>query len=165
MGYKRHIAALFSYFLITILALSLSCISGCSTPDPPVETSAQPSLAATSWRVIEMIDTNSGSEIAREVNEDLTMEFQLNSDGTVTGNTPLNQLSGHWRAEGSSLTISLDDREIHEADDEQLELLINDFSMGSALVDADRFLLEDDGRILMLFDSTGRMVMRCEAIR
>ena len=105
-----------------------------------------------------------GSDMAREVSSKFDLVFTLNADSTIVGSSPLNTLTGVWRTEGSRITIVLDDREVFEAPDEDLEILMVDFSMGSGLVDSDRFLVSDEGQTLSLFDSTGRMVMRCKAI-
>jgi len=98
--------------------------------------------------------------MAKDVDPQFMLTVQFNEDGSVSGSTPLNTLEGRWSTESSTISISLNDRTVSEVDDSQTYLLMTDFSIGTALVEARKFLLSSDGRTLSLFDSDGRMVLR-----
>ena len=103
--------------------------------------------------------------MARDVNPEHILTFKLKTDGTVSGTTPINNLEGTWSTEGSSITILLGERKNTEVADDQAELLMADFSMGTALVEARTFLLSDEATVLSLFDASGRMVLCAQAVK
>ena len=145
---------------LPIILLVLFVASGCTSQAPDTTPQAVPSLAGTAWVVTEMIDQTTGSEMAKDVDPQFMLTVQFNEDGSVSGSTPLNTLEGRWSTESSTISISLNDRTVSEVDDSQTYLLMTDFSIGTALVEARKFLLSSDGRTLSLFDSDGRMVLR-----
>ncbi|MCL2492329.1 MAG: hypothetical protein FWE87_06280 [Coriobacteriia bacterium] len=153
------------FLLVACTVLITINLSACTQSDGVTIATDRPSLSGSSWQVVEMLDLSTGSDLAREVDSGFDLVFDLNADGTVSGKTTLNELDGQWQTDGASIDISLGPREVVDVDDEELQLLMIDYSMGTVLVEADRFLLSDDANILTLFDNSGRMVMRAEAIK
>jgi hypothetical protein len=124
-------------------------------------------LTNTKWQVVEMIDVTTGSDMAKEFDNTEAMEIAFSADGSLCVQTPLNTLSGAWKTDGSSLEITLGEPKVVSADYKgDYQLLIIDGSMGTALVQAQSYLLAADGQsaLLSLFDEQGRMVMRCRAL-
>ena len=152
---------------VCILACILACtlLIGCSSDTAPTQKLEQRSLAGTAWQITEMWDVVTGSDMSSPVNPDLTFEFELHEDGTLTGRTPLNDISGTWTTDDSAIRILLDERKITEAEDEFFELQTADFSMGTSLVNATKFLVGSDGATLSLFDSSGRMLLKADELK
>jgi hypothetical protein len=138
---------------------------GCSDDDTVIISSPQVSLEDTAWRVVELLDYSLDSNLVRPTKPEHSLLLRFNSDGTLDATTPLNELTGRWSVEGSSISFTLGERTVTEVDDEFLELLIADYSFGTALLEAERYLFRNDGQELALFDSSGTMIVRCEALR
>jgi hypothetical protein len=155
-----------TYLLVTICLLSALFLCGCKTDNNVTVDKVPDSLADTSWTEVELLHLERDSEMASGVPADMPFDFSLLKDGTLVGETPLNKISGRWTTTGSGISITLEDRDIDNIGGMGDQyLLVIDYSMGNALVNAKVFLLDDDASTLSLYDDSGRMVMLCKRQR